>query len=316
MSSVKVKARNSSAKTSRSKNPKEVPDTIEKKYPFARIFGVGSKVSECMLLYGIENIDRLRNFSAEDAFPIEKYYTLNEKIEHTRGDGEKKKTPFNISRSSKIIIQWLCGRFVWEVTNIDTRSYHSNKNSEFILNGVQELENNISEIIVHTTEKIQISNLIKNSHGLVQEFMIKIGPYIDNIDLNFYVSKTLVQFIKIIAYILSNSFWFNNTRTIGERNFKAALACCDIYHSDNAKSFNDGLINELNDFIKYAMERAPRKQKDESKEDEIDDDDEASNSSKSSRKKKKKNKKKDDSDHEEEDEGDNPEDFDYESDDE
>jgi len=323
------------SRTSKSKGGKKATKEVDLgAYSFNAISGfASSKIFDCLLLYGIENCDRLRDFNDDDTFPLERYYDLKGKIEHTRGNGEKKKTPFNTGRHGKIIIQYLCSRFVWEVTQIDMDTFDVNNIPKFILDGVSNMKNNVSELIIHTIERVPISNLIKKSHGLEQEMMTKIGTHIDDIDLTFYIAKTLVRFIKYLAFQFSNEFWYNNAKTIGERNFRAVLAGCESYLPVKTKTLKAGLMTELNSYVKDNITDAKKKEKkkeskdaDESDEGEDEDDvksddeenedaneSDGSNKSRSKKKKKKKKKASSDNDDDEEDEGDG---FEYEEHDE
>lgn len=241
------------------------PSASKTTYPFSEVSGfAGSKIFDSLLLYGIENCDRLRNTTATDTFPLDKYYDLEGKLEHTKGGGEKKKTPFNTGRHGKVIIQYICSRFTWEVKQIDIKDFNPVAIPQFILNGVSGQEFNISELIINTVERVPISNLIKKSHGLEQELMTKIGAHIDDIDLNFYVAKTLVRFIKILAFNFSNEFWYNNAKTIGERNFRAVLAGCEAYLPLGSLSFH-GIMAELNTFLKNNVKKIEKGEKGEKK---------------------------------------------------
>jgi hypothetical protein len=230
-------------------------------YPFSEVSGfTGSKIFDSLLLYGIENCDRLRKTTDTDTFPLDKYYDLEGKLGHTKGDNEKKKSPFNTGRHGKVIIQYICSRFTWEVKQINIKNFNPVAIPQFILNGVSEMEFNISHLIVNTVEKVPISNLIKKSHGLEQELMTKIGAHIDDVDLNFYVAKTLVRFIKILAFNFSNEFWYNNARTIGERNFRTVLAGCEAYLPSDSVSFH-GIMNEMTNFLKDNVKKIEKGKK-------------------------------------------------------
>jgi hypothetical protein len=256
-----------------SKNQKAKPSSTKFIYPFSAISGfTGSKIFDSLLLYGIENCDRLRNTTATDTFPLDKYYDLEGKLEHTKGGGEKKKTPFNTGRHGKVIVQYICTRFTWEVEQIDIKDFNPVAIPQFILNGVSGLEFNISELIISTVERVPISNLIKKSHGLEQELMTKIGSHIDDIELNFYVAKTLVRFIKILAFNFSNEFWYNNAKTIGERNFRTVLAGCEAYLPNGSVSFH-GIMSEMNNFLKDNVKKIEKGEKKKKKKDSNDDSD-------------------------------------------
>lgn len=271
MSDIKTKGgKNPSTKTKANVDPSN-------KYPFSEVSGfTGSKIFESLLLYGIENCDRLRNMNDadNDTFPLDKYYDLNSKLEHTKGDKEeKKKTPFNTGKPGKVIIQYICSRFTWEVKQIDMKDFNPYNIPQFILTGLSNLKVNISELIINTVEKVPISNLIKKSHGLEQELMTKIGCHIDDIDLNFYIAKTLVRFIKILAFNFSNEFWYNNAKTIGERNFRAVLSGCEAYLPLGSTSFH-GIMQELNSFLEENVKKIEKSEKKKKKDNDNDSDEE------------------------------------------
>ena len=270
-------SKSAKAKDSITKDKKKASDS--KTYVFEEVSGfTGSKIFDSLLLYGIENCDRLRNTTSSDTFPLDKYYDLEGKLGHTKGACEKKKTPFNTGRHGKVIIQYLCSRFTWEVKQIDIKKFSPVDISSFILKGVAEIKPNLSELIINTVDKVPISNLIKKSHGLEQELMTKIGAHIDDIDLNFYIAKTLVRFIKILAFNFSNEFWYNKSKTIGERNFLTVLAGCESYMPLGADSFH-GIMSEMDNFLKDTIKKADKgeNKKKESNEDDDDDDPDKSN---------------------------------------
>lgn len=286
--SRKPKKTHSSPKESKTKSKVKTPDPD--KFAFAEITGfTGSKIFDCLLLYGIENCDRLRSFSKNDTFPVDAYYDLEGKMKHHSGDGkDKRKTPFNTGRHGKAIVQYLCSRFVWEIKQIDSRDYNPKDISGWILNGVKSLEFNISQLIMHTAEMIPIDNLITKSHGLEIEIMSKIGNDVFPIDVSFYIAKTLTQFIKILAFNFSNEFWYNNAKTIGERNFRAVLASMEANLPLGSKTLSHGSMSEIEDFLADMIPEQKKNSNEDSKNEESEDSDVSSSSRNSKKKKKKK----------------------------
>ena len=245
---------------------KKVAVNLER-YPFAAHMKVGSpKVLTCMLYFGIEQCDNLRNASETDMFPLDEYKDLAAIDE----SAEKRKNPFNINRYARAIVQYICARFVWELSrlgqvnltdaNIETRVASMASMAE-------DMQFNISQLIIATVNAIPINAKITKSHGLEVEIMTRIGDTLPAC-LSYYAAKMLTQFIKVLAFNFMNEFWYNTPKTIGDRNFRTVLANLEINAPENSKTVSAGLMAEMNQFIAEAL---PKSAKD-SDEDQKDDD--------------------------------------------
>lgn len=287
---------------------------MEKKYPFLKVPHT-SKAYEAVLAFGIENLDHLREWDSRDTFPVGKYHTLETKMDKSKKeDDEKRKAPFNTGKSGKLIIQFLCSRAILEM-HVMLQEYEDSKKDpnfkartdpktddeikEWFLSWMENSDDfdfSVMAFVINAVDNIPIKNRVKNSQNMEAEFFKNINPLFSaNAKLSFYVAERLTEFLKIVGFYFSNLFWFDTSKTIGERNFRTLISFLYTFvPNHSAKTLDGGMMDRIDEFLKDSTEKKKKKKKEEEEKDDDDDSDSSSDEEEKPKKKKKKDKKKKD----------------------
>jgi hypothetical protein len=185
----------------------------------------------------------------------------SESSESKTAEKEKRKVyPLIINRNSKLMIDFIINRFLWEVYFIEPSPDEVCPESksdieQYILNNVRNeftKDFNITELIINSVKAIQPSKIITESHGFDKELRIKFGDHIVNVSFTNVVAEYTNDFIKLLMIFFSNRFWFEKSQTINIKIFETIMRYIELSIPKNCKTVSNGLMDEMYQYTKLA----------------------------------------------------------------
>jgi hypothetical protein len=187
-----------------------------------------------------------------------------EKSEEKSEEKPKRKTyPISINRNAKNVIDFIIGRFLWEIYTIELDENLEDKS--VIEKSVLELITtdwtktcNISELIINSVNTFKPNKIIKNSHGLAKELKNVLGEHLKNSSVINFVSWHLSEFIKLLMLFFSNRMWLEKTQTINLKIFENVLRDIELSIPAECKTVSNGLMDEIYKYDDNIIKSKPK----------------------------------------------------------
>ena len=187
-----------------------------------------------------------------------------EKSEENPEEKPKRKSyPISLNQNAKNVIDFVIGRFLWEIYTIELDSSLESK-SDIEKNVLESILTewsrtcNITELIINSVNIFKPSKIIKNSHGLNKELVNVLDEHLENSSIINFVSDYLTEFIKLLMLFFSNRMWLEKTQTVNLKIFENVLRNIELAIPIECKTVSNGLMAEIyqydNNIIKSKKE--------------------------------------------------------------
>lgn len=171
---------------------------------------------------------------------------------------EKKKAyPLIFNRNAKTSIDFIIGRFLWEVFYIEPSDCEecpdSKENIEnYILTNVPKefTKGNISQLIIHSVKAFRPSDRIIESYGLDKELRSKFDFHMHNNSFANLIAEYTINFLKLLMIFFTNKFWLEKSQTVNIKTFETILRYIEISIPIKCETFSKGLFNDLSQYDK------------------------------------------------------------------
>lgn len=184
---------------------------------------------------------------------IESVDEKNKNDEKTNKKEKRKAYPIVFNKNVKTVIDFIIGRFLWEIYFIepdtDEQCPESKQDIEtYILTGISnewERDCNISQLIIHSVNKLFPSKILSNSYELNKELRIKFDDHLENTAFSSFAAEYLTEFLKILMLFFSNRFWLEKTQTVNIKNVETILRYIEFVIPIDCKTVSHGLVDDL-----------------------------------------------------------------------
>jgi hypothetical protein len=169
-------------------------------------------------------------------------------------DKERKKSnPLTFNRNAKSLIDFIIGRFLWEIFYIepDGEDYCPETKSEieeYILNAIENDWSrtcNVTQLIIHSVKSFQPSKIITNSYGLDKELRTEFDKHITNTSFASFAAGYTMEFMKLLSLFFSNRSWLEKSQTINIKIFETVLRYIEMSIPVSCKTVSKGLMAEI-----------------------------------------------------------------------
>jgi hypothetical protein len=183
---------------------------------------------------------------------------------------EKKKNktyPIIFNKDAKVMLDFICSRFLWEIYSIDTEDEWPESKEDvvtFALNNAHTNfpKGNITKLIITSVASMQPSKIIPKSYGIDKEIRSKFDAYLDNVSVSDMVSTYLTGFLKLLCLYFTNRFWSEKTQTVNMKIFETVLRYIELSIPVNSNTVSFGLVAEMNQY-KELVNTPPDKKSDD-----------------------------------------------------
>jgi hypothetical protein len=200
--------------------------------------------------------------------------------------------PLILNRNAKSIIDFIVGRFLWEVYSIepdDVDDFPDSKTEteQFILEHVvTDFDNkcNISQLIINSVKVFQPNKIISNSHGIDKEIRGKFGEHLASGSFANVSADYLTEFLKLLIIYFSNKFWLEKSQTVNIKTFDTILRYIELVIPITCNTVSNGLLKDIYNYDKLVNPIKSSSDKDNKKSDNKKSDNKKSSSDKDNKK--------------------------------
>ena len=155
-----------------------------------------------------------------------------ESKESCASDDTSKKINITFRPDVKNGIDFIIGRFLWEIyyaeTPIEKQFDSKNYIEDYVLNTIvtdwsKRHSCNITQLIIHSVNSFKPSRILTNSNNLNIEITNKFKDYITNESLLNFVSGYITDFIKLLSIFFSNCVSLEKSKSINIKTFETSL---------------------------------------------------------------------------------------------
>jgi hypothetical protein len=189
----------------------------------------------------------------------------------------RKTYPLILNRNAKSTIDFIVGRFLWEVYSIepddcDADDFPESKTEteQFILEHVvTDFDNkcNISQLIINSVRVFHPNKIISNSHGLDKEMRSKFGEHLASGSFAHVSADYLTEFLKLLMIYFSNKFWLEKSQTVNIKTFDTVLRYIELVIPHTCNTVSNGLLEDIYHYDKLVNPVKPSSDKEDKKAD-------------------------------------------------
>jgi hypothetical protein len=189
----------------------------------------------------------------------------------------RKTYPIIFNRNAKTTIDFIIGRFLWEVYSIEPDDCDADdfpdaksETAHFILEHVvTDFDNkcNVSQLIINSVKVFQPNKIISNSHGLDKEIRSKFGEHLVSGSFANVSADYLTEFLKLLMIYFSNKFWLEKSQTVNIKTFDTVLRYIELVIPLTCNTVSNGLLEDIYNYDKLVNPVKPASDKDDNKSD-------------------------------------------------
>lgn len=194
--------------------------------------------------------------SDEENKPKKKSNEDTEVFDKDSNEKKKKKVfPIIFNRNAKTIINFIIGRWLWEVYFIEPDGEECPETKteieEYIKNAILNdwiKSCNISQLVIHSVNIFRPSSHIENSHGMDKYIRSKFGDNLENSSFVNFASEYITEFMKLVMLKIANRFWIEKTQTCNKKVLENVLRDIELAIPVECKTVSNGLIDDINKY--------------------------------------------------------------------
>lgn len=185
---------------------------------------------------------------------LKKNVSEDETTSETKTDEKEKKKsyPLILNKNAKTVLDFIIGRFLWEVFSIEPPSEDCPDSKSaieaFILEQVVnefDKNSNISQLIINSVNIFNPSLRITESYGLDKELRTKFDDHLENSSFATLIADYTTDFLKLLMLFFTNKFWLEKTQTVNIKTFETTLRYIELSIPHDCSTLYDGLIDDI-----------------------------------------------------------------------
>jgi len=186
----------------------------------------------------------------------EKEKKSEEKEEAKGKDSDEKKKkkvyPVMFNRNAKTMIDFIVGRFLWEVYFIEPDGEECPETKDgiekYLMNAITSdwtKPCNILQLVIHSVNIFQPGRHIENSHGIDKYIRNKFRDNLENSSFVNFAADYITEFMKLVMLKLANRFWLEKTQTCNKKILENVLRDIELVIPVDCQTVSNGLMEDI-----------------------------------------------------------------------